>query len=708
MSKEIRFKLLFNDGTIDREVGVLPFVLTKSSISEEQESDQVFFRKTFPSIALRSYGFTGLQQYVKNSPLTRSFTLVQERRSGGSFVEQWRGEFFKTDCRFDDDQGRLIVKPPTLDQYTNIMAGLDREFNVLDMGIARTTTNFKIRSSLQLYQLGDEYLTNVISGGVHWQQPVNNSSITPAELTDLFFNSSAEKYFIPVEPVGAPLPVGGNWTYNIGLNQYTNGIMTMDWFPGLNRWKIQQFGLDEYIGTEFETNEFESVFVPVGLGPDVKIYKRRIYVRLITAATVVDGTPTEPIPMDDIVPANNNYGFVLPVQTENFVLSDDIDLAPDIYGRPDANGLNIDGSEYYFHRPAMPGGEQSFPLSRPSWSGLSVWFYLDNDVRDLFVDSDVFRTVKDGYLLEDVIAALLAEIDPNVTFLPDTDHSEFYFDVNPIDGTENKIVFIPKSNILIGEYDQPAQKEIITLKDVLNFCWTAHRNKWFVDSQNRFRLESMYFFDRGGSYTEDVIGVNISDYIEPRSGQPWSIGQNSYSFDKSKLHEAYVLKWMESGSPAFDGFPVEFTDGYVSKGSRPEIIAARFFTDLDFGLISGSELSKNGFFALAKNETDEVEIIEVTVSGFTYQLQNGYLSNFYLHPNFWRHGAGSLNMKINGEVTTALTIVRAIDQKVEFATDVDVNPMELFVTALGTGKISSSDFGITTNSKTISVNHDTE
>lgn len=67
--------------------------------------------------------------YINNQPFETQFQLlIRKSNDGGRTWGQnyFKGKFFKTDCEFDADNKKCTVQPDPLDDYNDVLAGLEK------------------------------------------------------------------------------------------------------------------------------------------------------------------------------------------------------------------------------------------------------------------------------------------------------------------------------------------------------------------------------------------------------------------------------------------------------------------------------------------------------------------------------------------------------------------------------------------------------
>ena len=123
-------------------------------------------------------------------------------------------------------------------------------------------------------------------------------------------------------------------------------------------------------------------------------------------------------------------------------------------------------------------------------------------------------TLRDAYTLEAVIAALLSQVAPSITFAATNAYSQFLFGSNPLTNTWGRLVVTPKSNVMVAEYTQPAQKAMITLQEVFNMLKNAPRATGSLMIITALRIEHISYFKNGGSYSgTPAVQVNVNELI---------------------------------------------------------------------------------------------------------------------------------------------------------------------------------------------------
>jgi hypothetical protein len=440
------------------------------------------------------------------------------------------------------------------------------------------------------------------------------------------------------------------------------------------------------------------------------------FVRLLSNKDTVGGNPTFDIPANDIVPSNENYTKVIGIDADNFFVSDSASISAARWGRFSQDALHFAGQ--YFALPEISGVGRIYPVSSSDWLSASYWFEFDAALNALQEEAADDILLRDAYKLSDAIRAVLSQLTIGVSHQEGAAWSEFlYSDANPIRGARRYPIISPKSNVVLGEYDKPAQKAPIKLSDLLNLLWVAFRCKWHIDIDGRFRVEHMSWYERGGTYDGTEVGADLTSLIDPQTGKSWEFGRNRWSYEKADMPERFEFGWMDDVSFPFEGYPIQVRSAFVQQGRIEKETAARFTSDVDFILSQGADISKDGFVAMdaeLANGDYYLPFIDITLpSGDEYKVQNGYMAFTWLHPNYARHGLPAELITLNGEDTTALSVTRRKTQEIEYpsflpADFLTINYISLVTTGLGDGKILELAENMAGEFVTAKIAHDTQ
>ena len=429
-----------------------------------------------------------------------------------------------------------------------------------------------------------------------------------------------------------------------------------------------------------------------------------IYARLVTDMETADGQNTYPMPVPDMVPETRNYSRVIGID-----LGDTIGFFTEYSTTPTKWGLYKSG--LYYKEPVSQTVRKWYPVGRAAWDDISIWFaysqynwLIDTKWRKEF-------TLKDSYPIWSVISVLLGQIAPSVSHAGTTAYSQFLYGINPISNIDARLFITPKSNLIASGYDQPAQKAPITLKIVLNMLRDCFRCYWFIDEQNRFRVEHIQYFRNGGSYSgTPVVGVDLTKARVSRNGKPWAFAKNQYEFDKPEMAARYQFGWMDNVFELFEGSPIDIVSKYVNPNNIEQISVEQFTSDVDYILANPSQISQDGFALLAAMLVDgeyKLPVVTFYIDTIEYRLQNGYLTFEYLQ-RYYLYDMPAPKYKIRGITFTAQGIKKLKRQTLKFPVINEPNFMNLIKTGLGNGTIQKMSVNLSSRNANTTLMYDTE
>lgn len=724
-----------------------------TSIVTEQGENEMYYRdKLAAKLTFQRSDFDAIHA----APFETEFRVLLQEFISGSWTSLNVAKFFKTDFELvDEDNKTIVVSPITFDVYEKVLEGMDKEYDLIALAPPTVSVNYLRQAILQIYLPGASYIAN-FTDGVYWELPVTPFNTTPppggtddgthhdAMLNDYGFgigrgfsapDDGLPNYARVVIPGG--IDVSGvyqarTYTDINGTPQITqtpsSSYLRLDGLYAIVEDSAQPVGSVKYYIRRvsdnvdlYETPVFSTPYSPFGQPPHsspnatfeglfsantCEAYQFMPYVRLLTNKDMVGSDSTVELPDDDPF-SPGVFTHALPIETLNFEYGYESSTTPSRWGKVSEDAIYFGGE--YFVKPTST--ETLMPVAATTWTAAFAWFWFDNDLRDLQVAASDAITLKDCYKFSDVINTLLTTIGATVGHDDDPAYSDFlYATSNAIRGSRLVPVITPKSNVLVGEYDQPAQKAPIRLRELLDLArdfWNAY---WHI-SETKFKVEHRHYYDNGKSYTTPGIGIDLTTALEPRTGLPWSYRTSNYKYDKERLPSRFEFKWMDNVSKPFEGYPIDINSTYVNRGSVEQKRLSRFTSDIDFFNVAASDIDKNGFVLFeCEEDGDELNVpfVEITVdTDETYKLQNGYASYLYAHETYWRHGLPATDVNLNRQDITATTTIRTKNQDLEIAVGSDVDEYLLITSKLGNAKIAKIEKNLSSKSLKITLKHDT-
>ena len=575
--------------------------------------------------------------YIKNAAFDTQFDVVISISydAGLTWAQYWKGKFFKTDCEFNDDDQTAIVTPSLNDRYNDVLAGLEKEYNLIDLAPVIQPIKYDKRPMIQVYVPGQSVIGCFLSG-MWWEQECEVVTDETALEQTYKFAKNRSLRVINVLQQGSP-EIPDVFVGEDTDTEFTSGNYKIKFISGqgVTQWQIIRVSDDTVLWfvNAIATIPGELTLDPVsgsGATGQVKIYLNEavpVYARYVTDVESASGVTAYPIPDNDIVADNRNYHYIL-----GYYLPSTITVSTRLTADPTKWGIYQPGQ--YYQQPYVLGGGEFYPIARAAWGRVSLWFSFY--IFDWVIEQEWRKeyTLKDAYPISSVISVLLGQISPTITHDGTTDYSSFLYAANnPISNIAQTLFITPKSNVINSGYDQPAQKAPITLRQVLNMLRDCFRCYWFIDEDSRFRIEHISYFMNGGAYpgtpNYPVIGMDLTALKVTRNGKPWSYAQNQYRFDKPDMAARYQFGWMDDVTELFDGYPIDIISKYVNPDNIEQIDVSQFTSDIDYILLNPENISKDGFVLLAGELLDYAD-------GATEQI--GYLrANGNVQPDTHYH-----------------------------------------------------------------------
>lgn len=574
------------------------------------QQGEEFYRGTLSGkLTFQSVDF----DYINTAAFDTRFGLVIyiSYDGGHTWAAYWHGKFYKTDCDFNDDDKTAIVTPELDDSYNDVLAGLEKEYDLIKLTPEIGKVRYDKRPMLQYYVAGSNVVGCFLSG-MWWEQECGS----PESATDIYNAGFAQ----------IVNRVTGAFTQTTGALPQLPSFMSFDpTFPFPESWSMSGGGY-VFDCTRLGTNNYRFLIYPSGqpnnwlwvgfgdtntpipaftvhLSPasgspatgnvDVTIDLFQVWARIITDKETEDAVR---ITADDFVPDIRNYRYAVRAGED---LVDSVAFTAELSNTPTEWGLYQPGK--YYVTPVGLSPQDCLPLCRSLWGSFSLWVHRSEIPDEIDPTYRAQSVLRDAYPIASVISVLLGQFAPNITHQGTTDYSLFlYGNSDPLTFVSHHLFITPKSNVLTAGYDQPAQTAKITLRAVLDMLRDCFRCYWFIDGSNRFRIEHIEFFRRGGSYSlNPQPRIDLTQQKVSRNGKSWAYARNQYKFDKPEMAERYQFGWMDDVTAQFEGQPIDIVSGYVQPGNIETIKPSQFTADVDYMLLNPGACSKDGFALLS-------------------------------------------------------------------------------------------------------------
>lgn len=732
MTPKYRFFLqIGEDGT---KQTVRPNYKDDLTLDYELETNQRFYRAKLSG----KINFVRADyDIINDAPFDSEFFLYIEKSDdwGQTYNQYYKAKFMKTDCTFNDDDKLVTVKPETTDQYDDVLAGLEKEYNLIELAPQIEFLTIRKRPLIQIYVPGDS-IVSCFLGGTNWEQDANATTDQNALIQTYHFALCNILKEIQITSHGSPAVISGLYTGRMATGASANNFegklypeLNVNYYIYISQQRIDglpfgavaveirkqsddtaMFRYTKATTSPFDTLEFDLTAVE-GSGAtgtmhaDMKSYN--IYARYLCDVEKIDDLNTYPLPADDIVDNNRNYRRSIGYAIDVAFISNNFSDTPTEWGLAD-NGK-------YFAPPYSIYGQTFYPIARSTWRYASLWFgfylfdwILEEKARKAY-------TLRDAFTLSSCINVLLKEFAPGITHEATPEYSQFLYNTNnPISGQSFKLLISQKSNIINGEYQTPAQKAPVTLQQIMTMLRDIYKCYWYIED-GKFKIEQINWFRNGGSYGYNpIIDYDLTQLENVRNGKKLAFATSEYSFDKVEMPERYQFEWMDDVTTPFEGLPIEITSKYVTAGKIEEINISNFTSDIDLMLLNPGAISLDGFALFAAVMPSgggqlELPFTRQTVDGVEYFLQNGYLAFINIQPTYWVYDMPARNFKINNIPNYAIGIERKKKQTLNFpAGTTDPNPMQLVKTYIGNGQIDKLSVNLCSRNIKTTLKYDTE
>lgn len=732
MTPKYRFFLqIGEDGT---KQTVRPNYKDDLTLDYELETNQRFYRAKLSG----KINFVRADyDIINNAPFDSEFFLYIEKSDdwGQTYNQYYKAKFMKTDCTFNDDDKLVTVQPETIDQYNDVLAGLEKEYNLIELAPQIEFLTIRKRPLIQIYVPGDS-IVSCFLGGTNWEQDANATTDQNALIQTYHFALCNILKEIQITSHGSAAVISGLYTGRMATGASANNFegklypeLNVNYYIYISQQRINglpfgavaveirkqsddtaMFRYTKATTSPFDTLEFDLTAVE-GSGAtgtmhaDMKSYN--IYARYLCDVEKIDDLNTYPLPADDIVDNNRNYRRAIGYAIDVAFISNNFSDTPTEWGLAD-NGK-------YFAPPYSIYGQTFYPIARSTWRYASLWFgfylfdwILEEKARKAY-------TLRDAFTLSSCINVLLKEFAPGITHEATPEYSQFLYNTNnPISRQSFKLLISQKSNIINGEYQTPAQKAPITLQQIMTMLRDIYKCYWYIED-GKFKIEQINWFRNGGSYGYNpIIDYDLTQLENVRNGKKLAFATSEYSFDKVDMPERYQFEWMDDVTTPFEGLPIEITSKYVTAGKIEEINISNFTSDIDLMLLNPGAISSDGFALFAAVTPSgggqlELPFTRQTVDGVEYFLQNGFLAFINIQPTYWVYDMPARNFKINNIPNYAIGIERKKKQTLNFpAGTTDPNPMQLVKTYIGNGQVDKLSVNLCSRNIKATLKYDTE
>ena len=691
-----------------------------------KESGQEFFRISLDG-KINLFGSD--YEIISQSNIEDQLIFIVDKYNNTSkkWVEYYRGEFSKTDCKFDHDKKKCELKTTAVDGYTEVMNKYENTYDLIKLAPEISKINLHKRSLMQVYISGANSISNFF-GGIYWEDDVNEAIDDHDTLVNKYYFSyikAGNEFYVRGAGIsdvnGVYAGTNGYWSCWNGYTCYmgTDTPMTKAYiyikrnsdgavlYQSVKQWMFTNAG-NCYIGRE--NIEMVNVSNPSDKFTIESPFLYHIYQRLLCDVDTVEDSEgvknTYNLPSDDFVTDNRNYKKCIGLKGGLFFCTSRAVDEPTKYG------LN-DYGQYFTNQfiPSSTGLGRPLPISKNSWANASLWYVYDSFYEYFEEKLRKQHVLKDSYSIGAAIKAILKKIDPTLSHEPTAEYSQFlYGTTNPLGLARFYVYITQKTNILKGDYDQPAQKAETSFEELMKMLRDCFRCYWYIED-NKFKIEHVYFFMNGGSYSSrSSYQLDFTKLTDQFNKKLSSYFQSEVEFEKSDLNRRYEFAWMDDVTDLFGGVTIDVKSNYIQKDKTEEINIGQFSSDVDYMLFNPTNFSEDGFALLCPVKNGSLlELPILTIDGLidengdSYKAiaQNWYASWIYLQNMYmWDMPASNLESNVIGNIYVR-DIKKCMKHTIEFPTEEDLDELELIKTSIGNGKID--EYSVNMNTRTANV-----
>lgn len=444
-----------------------------------------------------------------------------------------------------------------------------------------------------------------------------------------------------------------------------------------------------------------------------------------------DGTATYELPYDDFATQRANLKRCI-----GLTFSDTgdslIHFKQSVQTQSDPTPYGLDEYGAYFVAPTFTGNWSQrlfpYPLARSTWGNSSLWVSFEEDanmssqygLENLM--KHYYKSIQQRDMIEigGAIKVLLKEIDPTITFDSTPEYSAFLYDkytYSNYGANDLSIYITQKSNILKGEYDQAAQKAEITFKQLMDMLRDCFKCYWYIDSNNRFRIEHIRYFMQGLTYGAAGLQLDLTDKNDKFNKKAVLYAQQEISYTKSNLNSRYEFAWADDATAAMGGgFTADINSNMVEADKVESINIESFSSDIDFMMFAPDRFSQDGFaLVIAKNGVvpivyDEIYDQRDLLAPMRLFVQNYHASFISLFSNYlYDMPAYNVNASIDRDISryTVKGIKRSMEHSIEFQSELGVEDVyELIRTDIGNGHIETASVNIDTSLTKVTLSYE--
>ena len=625
--------------------------------------------------------FKGVDVDVINlHDITDTITVAIGRVIGSSNELIYKGEFTLRDCEVDADNNEIKLTITTADYYTQFLDVYEKEVNLADLPIKKIPFKYDIPEVMQVYVVGDDYLTNIYANGLTFEQPCGKIEIdtSPNDLWDImtFINSEDVRIykFTRCQTVFYSNEIGGQWNGLFDADFDFNDSPFVYYFKSIDnryridrvatgkniwRWDLYEYEGSGYTNLLYSSNSLEGGLLSISLYtfthvvtgatlrfPAERVILTRILTNNPTGATAHDS--------DDILHYNNLYSYQKAFSGN---LNTTLNIKLENFTQTTPNQFPTNDIGKYFR--GTRSGYTAF--------GSRVWseYYLLFSNSDLgSKDNQGTKEIEiQGYRFQDAFQVLLNHFGLPLTFVSEMiTTGRFLSGIWAFTHLSNLQTRVSKGNNL-------ATSNVISLARLIEYFEKQFNASWDIYNK-KLRVEHKYFYQNGLSYSVTPNVIDLTSMNNRRLDMNVVSNANIYKYDY-KDYETRVLE-QQNALDVFKQSTIQLN--FTTK--KEERITIDTFTT-DFYYLISSNLRADGFFSAFLDSSNKIVNYTFTANSKTYtNLINGYFNISVLARVFYRYNEYGSVVVVDGVNRNVIGGFYAKEQEVEYL-DTDYTPSSI-------------------------------
>lgn len=563
------------------------------------------------------------------SPLLNKYIYVLENIASGKRDVAY---FTKPDCEIDTLTKKATVNLQTKDIYSLIKAKWTTRHNILEALPKTASIKSTKRPVVQLYLLGASTAISFI-GNNFIETEVSEKKTDPDDVADFGFWTA--DILLEIEIKNCPIQeanglyVGGAGPGLLYLS--TNKSYFIQPSPSTNKFYLAKMEdgavthLYESTRTIYQANvggkqywqygDTRFDMVEVGSAPTEVVFSGLppIYYHVtarVLADQVYNDLPLRLVPPSDFVNTGWNYKTCIDYapRTSSASTFMNVYISGKSLEEPTPYGKNDFGTYFIYDLDRGPTSSQPIaPVGKDMWANSSIWAQPNNIYEAGILDASSTKyEIKDCIPISEALKAVIKKTGLPISHEATLEYSVFLYgrpwpgDIGTLQGPRFSVFISQITNLLKTNYSQAAQKAEVSLKELLDELAILFKCYWFIDSQNRLRIEHISYFLQGGTYDETarVIGADLTTSQDKFNLKKFAYDQQKISFDSSSFASSYKFMWP---SIAFEQFNIEklaFYDSYLTDSEAKEITSNIFASDISAMTLQPEKFSNDGFALL--------------------------------------------------------------------------------------------------------------